>query len=83
MNEKRYKVKIENGNIIPLEPIDLNEVKEGFVVLFDTKENLKPKSKDHNPLKDMIGCISYSPSYKELTSEYIDKVVYFDEEEDE
>ena len=35
MNKKRYKVKYENGQLTPLEPINFNEVKEGIVIFFD------------------------------------------------
>ena len=39
MKKKQYKVKIENGNIIPLESIDTGESREGIVIFFD-KESL-------------------------------------------
>ena len=35
MKKKQYKVRFENGKIIPLEHIDLNEVKEGMIIFFD------------------------------------------------
>ena len=35
MNKKQYKVRIENGQIIPLEPIDLESKKEGIIIFFD------------------------------------------------
>ena len=35
MNKKQYKVKYENGQLTPLEPINFNEVKEGIVIFFD------------------------------------------------
>ena len=38
MKKKQYKVRFENGKIIPLEPTDLNEIKEGILYW---KESLK------------------------------------------
>lgn len=38
MNKKQYKVKIENGKIIPLEPIDLKNIKEGMIIFFEPLE---------------------------------------------
>ena len=35
MKKKQYKVRFENGKIIPLEPIDLDEIKEGMIIFFD------------------------------------------------
>ena len=35
MNKKQYKVKYENGQLTPLEPINFNEVKKGIVIFFD------------------------------------------------
>ncbi len=35
MKKKEYKVKIENGEIKPLEPIDLANVKEGIIIFFE------------------------------------------------
>jgi len=35
MAKKQYKVKIENGKIIPLEPIDLVTSKEGIIIFLD------------------------------------------------
>ena len=35
MKRKQYKVRFENGKIIPLEPIDLKEVKDGMIIFFD------------------------------------------------
>lgn len=35
MKKKQYKVRFENGKIIPLEPIDLKEVKDGMIIFFD------------------------------------------------
>lgn len=35
MNKKQYKVKYENGQLTPLEPIIFDEVKEGIVIFFD------------------------------------------------
>ena len=42
MEEKRFKVKFENGKIIPLEPINISEIKEGILIFFDfeKKNNL-------------------------------------------
>ena len=35
MKKKQYKVRFENGKIIPLEPIHLDEIKEGMIIFFD------------------------------------------------
>lgn len=45
MKKKQYKVKVENGNIIPLESIDINDVKEGVVIFFDKDEPATYQSK--------------------------------------
>ena len=39
MKKKQYKVKIENGNIIPLESIDTGESAEGVIIFFDKDES--------------------------------------------
>ena len=39
MKKKQYKVKIENGNIIPLESIDTSESREG-IIFFLIRMNL-------------------------------------------
>lgn len=38
MSKKQYKVKIENGKIIPLEPFDLENIKEGMIIFFEPLE---------------------------------------------
>lgn len=45
MKKKQYKVKIENGNIIPLELIDTGESREGIVIFFDKDESAGYQSK--------------------------------------
>ena len=35
MNKKQYKVKYENGQLTPLEPINFNQVNEGIIIFFD------------------------------------------------
>lgn len=75
MKQKKYKVKIDNGEIKPLEPIDLYNATEGIVIFFLDEEISKP-TKDLKPLKEMIGGIDEEPPYKGLTPEFIDKVVY-------
>lgn len=36
MNKKQYKIKYENGRINPLEPIDIEEAKEGYVIFLES-----------------------------------------------
>lgn len=74
MDKKRYKVKIENGKIIPLEPIDIKDIKEGVVIFFD--KDIKDFDYDPSSLMDLVGIIDAEPSYKELTPELIDSIVY-------
>lgn len=45
MNERRYKVKLENGKIVPLESIEIDEVKEGVVIFFDEEKTTEALSK--------------------------------------
>lgn len=45
MKKKQYKVKIENGNIIPLESIEVDQVKEGIVIFFDEDEIIDSQTK--------------------------------------
>ena len=40
MKKRQYKVRFENGKIIPLEPIDLNEVKEGMIIFLDEETDI-------------------------------------------
>lgn len=44
MDKKQYKVKVENGHIIPLEFFDLNSPKEGVIIFFD---EISEKSKEN------------------------------------
>lgn len=41
MKEKRYKVKIENGEIKLLDEIDLSNIKEGIVIFLDLDDPVK------------------------------------------
>lgn len=36
--KKEYKIRIENGKIKPLEPIDIEGIREGKIIFFDLKE---------------------------------------------
>lgn len=74
MRKKEYKVKIANGRILPLEPFDLFNEKEGLIIFFD--EEINKSDKDLKLLKELIGGINEEPPYEELTPELIDKVVY-------
>ena len=76
MIKKQYKVKIENGQVIPLEPFDMQGTKEGIIIFFEYEDNLNPPQKNLESLKEMIGMVSEEPPYKELTAELIDKTVY-------
>ena len=40
MDKKQYKIKYENGAINPLEPIDIEGTKEGYVVFFESGADL-------------------------------------------
>ena len=69
MKEKKYKIKVENGEIKLLEPLDLSKVKEGIIIFFEIEEAEKkpnetfPKEKKKLNL-DWIGCL------KEYRDEY-------------
>lgn len=56
MKKKQYKVKIENGQIIPLEPLDIKEIKEGIIIFFD--EELGTSVKKESTKKETIGSLS-------------------------
>lgn len=45
MSRKQYKVKFDHGVITPLEPIDLDEGKEGVIIFYedDDKDPLEEK----------------------------------------
>lgn len=73
MRKKQYKIKIENGKITPLEPIDLSQEKEGFIIFFE-EEKLAQNKKE--ALSKMIGLVSEKTLYEELTPELIDKELY-------
>lgn len=53
MKKRQYKIKIENGQITPLELIDIQEAKEGIVIFFELEgnENLFNKSTAESMLK--------------------------------
>lgn len=53
MKKKQYKVKFENGKVIPLEPIDLKEVKEGIIIFFDEEFGTFDEEK-----KETLGILS-------------------------
>ena len=48
MKKKEYKVRFQNGEIKPLEPIDIEGIREGKIIFFDLEEvslhETKPKS---------------------------------------
>ena len=44
MKKKQYKVKYENGQIKPLEPLDMENNQEGIVIFEDQKPELYKKS---------------------------------------
>ncbi len=55
MKRKQYKVKIENGNITPLEPFDLEDYKEGIIIFLEEgKENTEIRIDDKNILQKGI-----------------------------
>ena len=74
MRKKQYKVKVENGKIIPLEPLDIKDIKEGIVIFFE--DELKDPDYDPSSLMDLAGIIDAKPSYERLTPEIIDSIVY-------
>lgn len=51
MNERRYKVKIENGEIKLLGEVDLSNIKEGIIIFFDDEILL---DKDNESKMDKI-----------------------------
>ena len=51
MKRREYKVKIENGQVIPLEPFDLTSPKEGIIVFFEYEDNLNPPQKKSRIIK--------------------------------
>jgi len=53
MKKREYKVKYENGEIKPLEPIDLNSPEEGIVIFMDdVKAHFNTPIKGCFPTKD-------------------------------
>ena len=40
MKKKEYKIKVENGEIKPVEPLDLTNLKEGIIIFFDDEDIL-------------------------------------------
>ena len=74
MKKKQYKVKIENGQIKPLEPMDLRNIKEGIIIFFE--EEFDNTDTDPKPLLEMVGSITAETDYEKLTPELIDSVVY-------
>ena len=67
MNKKQYKVKIEHGKIIPLEPIDLENVKEGMIVFLEPfEEGIKKNDEIERKIKAID---SVSGMLNDLTEE--------------
>lgn len=67
MNKKQYKVRIENGQIIPLEPIDIENIKEGIIIFFEPFEEIKKNKTD---IEEKIKAIeSVSGMLSDLTEE--------------
>lgn len=58
--KKQFKVRIENGKIKPLEPLDINNVKEAIIIFLD--EDIKPNNLlDYSGKwsgKDLEDCLS-------------------------
>ena len=73
MKKRQYKVRIENGEIKFYEPLDLSGVKEGIIIFLEEE---KQNPDNLSSLLAMAGSISVEPTYKELTSEFIDSIVY-------
>lgn len=73
MKKKQYKVKIDNGQIIPLEPIDLGNIKEGMIVFFEPFEEIAKKNdaieKKIETLESVIGMLSGLSDEDRLTFE--------------
>lgn len=74
MQKKQCKIRVENGEIKFLDPIDLDEFrdKEGLVIFFDEKD----VSCDTVPLLKMIGSIDEEIIPGGTTSEKIDSEIY-------
>ena len=72
---KQFKIKIINGEIRFEEPIDLSNVREGIVIFFDEKEQIR-KVSDIDPLSKMIGTIKEPLVPGGITPELIDKELY-------
>ena len=68
--KKQYKIKYENGQIKPLEPVDIKDQMEGLVIFLE--EDTPHSSNDIKSLMEMAGSINAEPTYKKLTSEFID-----------
>ena len=71
MKKKQYKVKIENGQVIPLEPFDLQGTKEGIIIFFELEEGEKdpyspPKEKKKLNLDWIGGLEEYRDKYTAL-----------------
>jgi len=48
MKKKQYKVKVENGQIVPQEPIDLSKFNEGLVIFLDEELGIFTEQKDND-----------------------------------
>ena len=75
MKEKKYKVKIENGEIKLPGEVDPSNIKEGMIIFFE-EEKTGYSSEEIKSLLEMAGTIKEPMPYKELTPELIDSTVY-------
>ena len=54
MRRKQYRIKFENGSIMPLEPFDIEGYKEGIIIFLDDEEDFEIKTSDKNILQKGI-----------------------------
>ena len=69
MSRRQIKVKVEKGNIIPLEPIDSNTAGEGLVIFLDDYLDEE---------KSILKMITNDPSNSELFSDDEDLYTFSD-----
>ena len=86
MKKKEYKIKIENGEIKPTEPLDLTNLKEGIIIFFDDEDILvKDNESKINKIKafeSITGLLS-DLSDKDFVSfeEALDRRYFFQDKE--
>lgn len=89
MKKKQYKVKVENGQIKPLEQIDQDLIKEGIVIFLDddfididtfTTGETKSKEQKIKALESVVGMLDDLPQeQQDLFDQEIKRKPFFKE----